>query len=117
MPPATIALIIALVEEAIKVEPQVAAGLQSIFSKANPTPEDWQTLRANALAKSYADYVPASALPASSPAAQIPPVTTAATESNAPISQPGASETAQPAVAAAIPPYLDDGSKNPAHQG
>lgn len=64
MTPAAISLIISLVEEAIKEEPAIAAELQSIFSKPNPTPDDWNLLRAKMLVKSYADYVPQSAIPA-----------------------------------------------------
>jgi hypothetical protein len=60
-----IPLIISLIEEAIKIEPDVAAGLTAIFSKSNPSPDDWAALRAKVLAKSYAQYVPASAIPAS----------------------------------------------------
>jgi len=64
MTPAAISLIISLVEEAIKEYPAIAADLTSIFSKSNPTPDDWNLLRAKVLVKSYADYVPASAIPA-----------------------------------------------------
>jgi hypothetical protein len=63
MSPATIALIISLVEEAIKIEPSVQAALKSIFTKANPTPADWMTLRAAVLAGDYSQYVPDSGLP------------------------------------------------------
>lgn len=66
MNPALISLIISLVEEAIKQAPGVYADLQSIFSNPSPTPADWQALRAKVLAKTYADYVPASALPGAS---------------------------------------------------
>jgi hypothetical protein len=126
-----IALILQLVEEAIKDTPQIVADLQNLFATANPTPADWLALREKVLAKSYADYVPASALPAASAAGWATGVSTPAVESNAPISQPGASgdvtttieppkspETAAadpaPAAAADQPaPYLPDGSPNP----
>ena len=62
MNPATIALIVALVEEAAKVAPQLVTDLQGIFAKPNPTPEDWLALRAKVLAKGYSDYVPQSDL-------------------------------------------------------
>jgi hypothetical protein len=104
MNPANLSLIVSLVEEAIQVEPQLVAEFQTIFGNANPTPADWEALRAKVLAKSYADYVPSSALPAASAAAASPPVATAAAQTNAPISQASASQ----------PAYLADGSKNPA---
>lgn len=62
MNPSTIGLVVSLLEEAIKEEPAIVAEFQSIFSKPNPTPDDWAALRAKVLAKNYADYVPASAL-------------------------------------------------------
>ena len=74
MSPTLIALILSLAEEAIKDAPQLAADLKEIFAKTDPTPADWQALREKALAKSYADYVPASALP---PATNVTPLPTA----------------------------------------
>jgi hypothetical protein len=65
MNPATLSLIISLVEEAIKVEPSVQAALTSIFTKANPTPADWEALHAAVLANDYSSYVPDSGLPKS----------------------------------------------------
>jgi len=62
MPPATIALVIALVEKAIKVTPGLIADLQAIFAKPEPTAADWQALRDKINSKSYADYVPQSDL-------------------------------------------------------
>ena len=62
MSPAAIALIIQLVEEAIKITPAAYADFQTIFSNPNPTPADWAALRAKVLAKDYAAYVPASDL-------------------------------------------------------
>lgn len=63
MTPATIALIISLVEEAVKITPGIVADLQELFSDPNPTPAKWEALRQKVKSKSYADYVPASALP------------------------------------------------------
>jgi hypothetical protein len=63
MTPAAIALIISLVEEAVKEEPAIQADIVNIFTKSNPTPADWEALRAKVLAKGYGDYVPASQLP------------------------------------------------------
>jgi hypothetical protein len=126
MNPAFIAMVLSMVEQLIENEPEIAAELKAIFTKDNPTPADWLALHQKVLAKTYADYVPASALPAKAAAAPAPPVTTADTQSNAPISQPGASaETENEAetqnepetAAATVPAYLADGSKNPDHQG
>ena len=58
MSPATIALIISLIEEAIKVEPMVAAELQAIFSKPQPTTEDWLALKAKVLGQQFAQLAP-----------------------------------------------------------
>ncbi|HEV2210869.1 MAG TPA: hypothetical protein VG167_19010 [Verrucomicrobiae bacterium] len=69
MTPVALAAILSLVEEAITNFPTIAADIKGIFSKANPTPADWQTLRAQVLAKGYKDYVPASALPSAPPPA------------------------------------------------
>ena len=63
MPPQTIALIVGLVEETVKVAPQFYADLKEIFAKPEPTPADWQALREKILAQGYFDYVPASDLP------------------------------------------------------
>ncbi len=63
MPPTTLALVLSLVEEAIRLEPAIRAEIESLLAKDNPTPEDWQALRIKVLSKSYRDYVPATALP------------------------------------------------------
>lgn len=63
MPPAALSLAFFVIEEAIKEAPAIAAGLQQLFAKANPTREDWDALRSKVAAKSYQDYVPDSALP------------------------------------------------------
>ena len=65
MNPAILSLIISLVQEAITLEPAIAAEFQVMFSNQNPTPADWEALRQKVLSKTYANYVPASALPAS----------------------------------------------------
>ena len=46
MNPALIPLILGLVELMVKYEPAIAADLKNIFSKSDPTPEDWMALRA-----------------------------------------------------------------------
>jgi len=58
-----LALVVSLIEEAVKVAPEVAAELKNIFSVSNPSPADWEALRQKVLSKNYANYVPASALP------------------------------------------------------
>ena len=58
MSPATIALIIGLVEEAIKVEPALAAELQALFSKPDPTPADWLALKTRVLGQSFESLAP-----------------------------------------------------------
>jgi len=64
MSPATLALIMALVEEAVKVTPGLIVDIQALFANGEPTPADWQAFHDKVKANSYADYVPASALPA-----------------------------------------------------
>ena len=121
MNPALIALIMSLVEEAIKDAPGVVEDLKLIFNNPNPVPADWEALRAKVLAKGYADYVPASALPpenvvALSTPVQSAPAAAAAPEAPpAPAAAPAAAQQEQPAAKAeAIAPYLPDGSANPA---
>ena len=58
MNPATIALIIGLVEEAIKLEPAIAAELQSLFNKPQPTPADWMALRERIKTQSFESLAP-----------------------------------------------------------
>lgn len=105
MTPQLIFAIIALVQEAITLEPELQAQLQTIFSKPNPTPEDWQALRLQVLGKSYADYVPASALPAPGAGGVSGGVTTPP-ETKSPVSgQPDANAEAQnsaPATTVAV---------------
>jgi hypothetical protein len=96
MNPALIAAIIALIEEALKVAPGVYDDLTLFFYiNPSPTPADWQALREKVLGKSYADYVPATALPA----VAFPAVPLAAAPSPAPqtpvVANPG---TIAPAV-------------------
>lgn len=78
-------------QEAIKLEPAIAAELQKLFAKGDPTEQDWADLRASITAKSYRDYVPATAIPAGDTAA-------------APVSAPtGATATPAAAPALALP--------------
>ncbi|MDE3068614.1 MAG: hypothetical protein KGJ60_13850 [Verrucomicrobiota bacterium] len=63
MTPTLLTLVVSLVEEAVKIAPAAAADFQAIFSKSNPTPADWEALRAKVQSKGYFDYVPDSDLP------------------------------------------------------
>lgn len=58
MSPAIIALIVGLVEELVKNEPAIAADLQAIFSKKNPTPEDWKALKNKIASASFESLAP-----------------------------------------------------------
>jgi hypothetical protein len=58
MNPATIALVIGLVEEAIKEAPAVAAEIKTIFANGNPTPDDWAALKAKVLSQSFESLAP-----------------------------------------------------------
>ena len=58
MTPATLALIIGLVEEAIKIEPAIAAELQTIFSKKDPTPADWLALKDKVMNQTFEGLAP-----------------------------------------------------------
>jgi hypothetical protein len=62
MPPQALTLAFLIIEEAIKQEPAIAADIQSLFNKGNPSPDDWAALRAKVMAESYASYVPKTAL-------------------------------------------------------
>ncbi|MGH8023185.1 MAG: hypothetical protein ACRED1_06370 [Limisphaerales bacterium] len=114
MSPALISLIISLVEEAITEAPQIVADLESIFALPNPSPADWEALRQKVLAKSYADYVPASALAPGTAVAESPAAITLDAASNPPINEMAAPETASAAAASA---YLADGTPNPSFPG
>ena len=69
MSQALLAIIVSLVEEAVKLAPSIVADFQAIFNKPNPTPADWSALRASILAKNYEDFVPDTALPPDPPKA------------------------------------------------
>lgn len=56
-------LIISLVQELIKDTPALIKDFQEIFSKPNPTPDDWEALRTKVKTKGYRDYVPDTQLP------------------------------------------------------
>jgi hypothetical protein len=73
MPPQTLSLIIWGIQQLIQHEPEIAADIKALMTKADPTDADWQTLHAKVLAKGYFDYVPASALPQTVPIKVLPP--------------------------------------------
>lgn len=73
MPPQILQLLLFGLEEAIKLTPSIMAEIQSLFSKPNPTANDWAALRARVLAKSYEDYDPAP-INVTAPAAVAAPV-------------------------------------------
>jgi hypothetical protein len=68
MSPAAIALLIQLIELAIKEEPAIALELHDIFSNPNPSADDWQALREKVLSESFDSLAPHAAadLPAES---------------------------------------------------
>lgn len=63
MPPQAVSLALFIIEEGIKLEPELANAVRSLLSKNDPSPQDWADLRTTVMAKSYRDYVPATALP------------------------------------------------------
>lgn len=73
MSQALLAIIVSLVEEAVKLAPSIVADFQAIFSKPNPTPADWAALRASILEKSYEDFVPDTGLTPDSTTPPTPP--------------------------------------------
>ena len=124
MNPALLALIVSLIEEAVKVAPGVAEDLRLIFENPSPVPADWEALRAKVLAKSYADYVPASALPPENVVKLSAPVVTPPATETPVVAKPGAilaaetsaAEPKAPETTSAAPtPYLPEGSPNPAY--
>jgi hypothetical protein len=58
MNPATIAIIVSLVEQAIKDAPHLIADFKAIFNKVDPTPADWMALRERVLATSFESLAP-----------------------------------------------------------
>jgi hypothetical protein len=69
MPPQAISLALFILQEAVTYGPELYADLAALFSKPDPTPEDWEALRSKVLAQTYAQLVPNSALPPDAPAA------------------------------------------------
>lgn len=63
MNPILIASILSFLQTIIQEEPKVAESIKNIFSKPNPTPEDWEAERVALLGKSYKDIVTNTDLP------------------------------------------------------
>lgn len=59
---AIISLATFAIQEAIKEEPALAAGLQKLFTSGNPTDADFAAFRATITAENYFKFVPASAI-------------------------------------------------------
>jgi hypothetical protein len=74
MPPELVSIGIFALQQLITHEPEIASAIKELFSKADPTAEDWAALKAKIHAKSYRDYVPLTALPlpAVAPAPALP---------------------------------------------
>lgn len=58
MSPATIIIITTLVQQLITEAPAVYAELQTIFSKPNPTPADWEALRTKIGSETFQSLAP-----------------------------------------------------------
>lgn len=63
MIPTALQLAFFVIEEGIKLEPSIAAELQSLFSKGVPTEADWVNLRSRVSARTYKSFVPDTDLP------------------------------------------------------
>ncbi len=58
MSPQLLLLIVSLVEEAFKHYPEISSDLKAIFSKENPTVEDWAALKAKVQGVSFESLAP-----------------------------------------------------------
>lgn len=63
MSPAMLSLILFAVQEAIKAAPALVTEFQALFAHGTPSDADFDAFRARIAAESYAQFVPASALP------------------------------------------------------
>lgn len=63
MPPQLLQLAVFGLEQLITQAPKLYADIAALFSKGQPTADDWQALRDKIGAKGYFDYVPQSDLP------------------------------------------------------
>lgn len=73
MPPQLISLGIFAIQQLIIHEPEIAAEIKALLTKADPTPAEWDALHAKIALKGYLDYVPASALIAAPVAVKVLP--------------------------------------------
>jgi hypothetical protein len=108
MPPQLISLGIFALQQLITHEPEIAAAIKALFTKADPTPDDWNALHAKVALKSYSQYVPASRLPVlsaqESQTAQLSQVATAAKSA----------AEAVPIVVLPTPPVIPQANNPPA---
>jgi len=111
MPPQLLSLICFGLQELITHEPEIAAEIKALFTKSDPTKEDWQKLH-DKVSKRYCDYVPASQLSAPQPAllegavptgAESQPPAPAESTASAPAQSQDAAES-QPAKRLLFPP-------------
>lgn len=63
MTPQMLALVVGLVEEAIKDTPELVVEFKKIFGTTDPVSADWNALKVKVLAESYEQYVPNTAIP------------------------------------------------------
>jgi hypothetical protein len=113
MSPALIALVFSLVEEAIKIEPALAAEITALFSNGAPTPADWLALRAKVLGESFVALAPdVAAELAAAPVVTTPAVTVAPDTSAAPANLPPV--VTPQVVTLATPPATPPAAPSPA---
>lgn len=103
MSPALIALLFSLVEEAIKIQPALAAEITALFAKGAPTPDDWIALRAKVLGESFADLAPDAAANLKPPTDVVPTVETPAPTPETEIAAAPASHTRADGTTVIIP--------------
>jgi hypothetical protein len=65
MTPIEIQLALSVLQAAIQEVPTIATDLQNLFAGGAPTPAQWAALRASVAAETYGQFVPNTALPAS----------------------------------------------------
>ena len=58
MSPATLAIVLALIQEGIKEYPAIRQALADLLTKSDPTPADWLALRDKVLAQSFESLAP-----------------------------------------------------------
>jgi hypothetical protein len=53
-----LAALVSLVEEAVKLEPSIAAEFRTLFNNPEATPADWQAVRTRVLGQSFESLAP-----------------------------------------------------------